>query len=87
MQGRLVFSAEFGQTGLRAGTVNQYLRTLSHTQHCGPGVGLAEANPLHWVQYLQEPRGRVRFVTGQALDVMRAHAKIIRLDTPLVLIG
>jgi hypothetical protein len=39
------------------------------------------------VQYLQEPRGRVRFVTGQALDVMRAHAKIIRLDTPLVLTG
>lgn len=45
MQGRPVFSAEFGQTGLCAGTVNQYLRTLSHTQHCGPGVGLARGKP------------------------------------------
>ncbi len=135
-----------------AGTVNQYLRTLSHALSVAVREwGWLEANPLRRVQYLTEPRGRVRFlsecerprllaaceaspnrmlypvmmlalatgarkmellsltwpqvdlgrarvtlddtkngeprsipVTGPAFEVMRAHAKVIRLDTPLV---
>ncbi len=134
------------------GTVNQYLRTLSHAFSVAMREwGWLETNPLRRVQYLQEPRGRVRFlndterprllaaceaspnrmlypvvmlalatgarkrellsltwqqldfgralmtlddtknseprsipITGQALDVIRTHAKVIRLDTPLV---
>jgi integrase len=135
-----------------AGTVNQYLRTLSHALSVAVREwGWLESNPLRHVPYLPEPHGRVRFldeaerprllaacqssanrmlypvvalalatgarkiellsltwlqlalgralvtlhhtkngtprsilVTGQALDVMRAHARVIRLDTPLV---
>lgn len=134
------------------GTVNQYLRTLSHTFSVAIREwSWLEVNPLSRVQPLPEPRGRVRFlndserhrllaacqasgnrmlypvvmlalatgarkmellsltwpqldlgralmtlfdtkngeprsipVTGQALDVIRTHAKVIRLDTPLV---
>ena len=125
-----------------AGTVNQYLRTLSHALSVAVREwGWLESNPLRRVPYLPEPprpgavSGRSRapetprglpserqphalpggdisagltwpqvvlwralvtlhdtkngtprsiLVTGQALDVMRAHAKVIRLDTLLV---
>lgn len=135
-----------------AGTVNGYLRTVSHA--CNVAVnewGWLEQNPLRRVRLLPEPRGRVRYLTdverpkllaacqassnrhlyplvmlalatgarkmellsliweqldigcgmmtlletknGQcrsvplvqpALDVMRDHAKVIRIDSPLV---
>lgn len=46
-----------------AGTVNQYLRTLSHVFSVADREwGLLEVNPLSRVQALQEPRGRVRFL-------------------------
>jgi len=46
-----------------AGTVNQYLRTLSHALSLAVREwGWLEANPLRRVQYLPEPRGRVRFL-------------------------
>jgi integrase len=135
-----------------AGTVNQYLRTLSHAFTVATREwGWLEANPLRRVQYLPEPRGRVRFlsdderhrlleacrastnrmlypvvvlalstgcrkmeilgltwpqvdmqramitlyhtkngecrsipITGQAFDVMQAHARVRRIDTALV---
>jgi integrase len=134
------------------GTVNQYLRTLSHAFSVAAREwGWLETNPLRRVRLLREPRGRVRFLTdaerpklltacqassnrhlyplvilalatgarkmellsltwpqvdigralmtlyetkngeprsipltGPAVEVIRAHAKVVRLDTPLV---
>ena len=134
------------------GTVNQYLRTLSHAFSIAVNEwGWLDQNPLRRVRLLPEPRGRVRFLTdaerprllaacqasrnqhlyplvmlalatgarkmellgltwsqvdigrslmtfyetkngeprsipltGPAIDVIRAHAKVVRLDTPLV---
>ena len=46
------------------GTVNQYLRTLSHA--CSVAVNewiWLETNPMRRVRLLPEPRGRVRFLT------------------------
>jgi len=134
------------------GTVNQYLRTLSHAFSVAVNEWIwLETNPMRRVRLLPEPRGRVRFLTdaerprllaacqassnrhlyplvilalatgarkmellsltwpqvdigralmtlyetkngeprsipltGPAVDVIRAHAKVVRLDTPLV---
>jgi integrase len=134
------------------GTVNQYLRTLSHAFSVAVNEwGWLDQNPLRRVRLLPEPRGRVRFLTdaerprllaacqasrnrhlyplvvcalstgarkmellsltwpqvdigramitlhetkngeprsipltGPVVEVMRSHAKVVRLDTPLV---
>ncbi len=51
---------------LQAGTVNQYLRTLSHVLSVAIREwGLLESNPMRRVQLLSEPRGRVRFLSDE----------------------
>jgi integrase len=73
-----------------AGTVNQYLRTLSHAFTVATREwGWLEANPLRRVQYLPEPRGRVRFLSDderrRLLEACRASPN--RMLYPVVVLA
>jgi integrase len=60
---RLAAARERLQPGRQAGTVNQYLATLSHALNTAVMEwGWLEASPLRRVRRLREPRGRVRWL-------------------------
>jgi integrase len=60
---RLAAARERLRSGRQAGTVNQYLATLSHALNTAVlEWGWLEVSPLRRVRRLREPRGRVRFL-------------------------
>jgi integrase len=60
---RLAAARERLRPGRQAGTVNQYLATLSHALNTAVlEWGWLEASPLRRVRRLREPRGRVRWL-------------------------
>lgn len=63
-----------------AGTVNRYLAALSHAfTYAVREVGWTETNPVRCVSRLREPRGRVRFLSGdekeRLLEACRASSE------------
>ena len=68
---------------LAPGTVNRYLAALSHVfTKAVRDWGWVAANPLQKVQKPSEPRGRVRFLSKDELQRLRAACRQVR-STPL----
>jgi integrase len=87
---RLVAARELLRPGHQAGTVNQYLATLSHALNIAViEWGWLEASPLRHLRRLREPRGRVRWLdTEERQRLLEAcAASPNRLLLPVVVVA